>query len=222
MKKQLSLAVAVLFSAGVIFMSGCKKDDTTPPVITLTGSAVTQNLIDTYVEPGFTATDDKDGDVKSKVVVTGVVNGLVGMYTIKYDVSDAAGNAATEQTRSLTVKSDNLAGSYNVSDVITNAVPTSNNGTYAYAVTVAQSSTDYNKILINNFGGFGASVQVFATVSCSTITIPTQSPSGMSPASSLSGTGTYTVSGGIAKITNLTYACSDPSYGDGNATYTEQ
>lgn len=201
MKKQIFLFATVLFTAGVIIMSGCKKADTTPPVITLTGGTVSQNISDTYVEPGFTATDDKDGDLKSKVVVTGsVTNGSVNTYTLKYNVSDAAGNAATEQTRTVMVKSDQLAGLYDGVSVVTGK----NAGTYNYTATVAQSTTAYNKVNITNLGGLGATVVVTATISGTTLTIASQSPSSMTDPGTISGTGT--VSG--QTITSLNYTIS--------------
>jgi len=78
--------------------------DTTPPVITLVGAA-TINLTegDTYVEPGFTAVDDVDGDITHLVTVTGeVATSFAGRYTLTYTVFDQAGNTATA-TRTIEV-----------------------------------------------------------------------------------------------------------------------
>ena len=81
--------------------------DVTPPVITLLGSAtVTLTVGDSYTDAGATATDDVDGDLTDQIVVdvTPPVNtGVAGTYTIAYNVSDAAGNAATEVTRTVIV-----------------------------------------------------------------------------------------------------------------------
>ncbi|MCP5092574.1 MAG: DUF5011 domain-containing protein, partial [Gammaproteobacteria bacterium] len=67
--------------------------DLTPPAITLTGAAVTINFGDPYVDPGFSASDNVDGDLSAAVVVGGNLNeNAVGSYTVTYDVSDAAGN----------------------------------------------------------------------------------------------------------------------------------
>ena len=78
--------------------------DKTAPVITLTGGASVQiNQGTAYTEPGYTATDNIDGNITSKVTVTGTVNvNTAGTYTLTYTVSDAAGNAATA-TRTITV-----------------------------------------------------------------------------------------------------------------------
>jgi hypothetical protein len=83
--------------------------DTEAPVITLNGSSTLDlELGDTYTELGATATDNVDGDLTSSIVVGGdVVNtSLVGSYTVTYNVSDAAGNAATEVTRTVNVNAD--------------------------------------------------------------------------------------------------------------------
>jgi hypothetical protein len=77
--------------------------DTTPPVITLTGSAtVTVAWGGSYSDAGATATDNVDSPVT--VNSSGTVNTAVpGTYTITYTASDVAGNAATPVTRTVTV-----------------------------------------------------------------------------------------------------------------------
>jgi len=188
MKKQLSLAAAVLLTAGVIFMSGCKKDDTTPPVVTLTGAATMQvTLNGTFTDPGATATDDKDGKVN--VTVTGTVDvNNAAAYTLTYSATDAAGNTGTA-TRVVTVANSSaaLAGNYHVTDVVTSTIP-GNAGTYNYDVAVTASTTLNNKINISDFAGLN--VNVTATVSGSTLTIASQNPSGMQNPGAISGNGT--------------------------------
>ena len=75
------------------------------PVITLTGSDVTLNVGDTYTDDGATASDDEEGDISANIVVGGdtVDTATAGTYTITYDVSDGAGNAATQVTRTVNV-----------------------------------------------------------------------------------------------------------------------
>lgn len=79
--------------------------DTGAPVITLLGSA-TMNLTvgDTFTDPGATAQDAVDGDITSSIVVTGTVDtATAGTYEVKYNVTDAASNAATEVIRTIVV-----------------------------------------------------------------------------------------------------------------------
>jgi GH35 family endo-1,4-beta-xylanase len=79
--------------------------DTTKPVITLNGAATLSiNQGSSYTDAGATASDDKDGNLTGSIMVTGAVNASVaGVYTLTYTVSDAAGNAATPITRTVTV-----------------------------------------------------------------------------------------------------------------------
>ena len=80
--------------------------DTTAPVITLVGDAVVDLSVgDTYSESGATASDNVDGDISADIVIGGdsVDTSTVGQYTVTYNVSDDAGNAATEVTRTVNV-----------------------------------------------------------------------------------------------------------------------
>ncbi len=81
--------------------------DINPPVITLIGAAtIRHGLWTTYRDPGATATDAEDGDLTAAIVVGGdTVNGdRAGTYVITYNVSDSAGNAAAEVTRTVIVE----------------------------------------------------------------------------------------------------------------------
>lgn len=75
------------------------------PVLTLAGD----NPLDvpsntTYSDPGATATDNIYGDISSSIVVNNPVNTtVVGSYTVTYNVSDFAGNAAAPITRTVNV-----------------------------------------------------------------------------------------------------------------------
>ncbi|WP_204244180.1 immunoglobulin-like domain-containing protein, partial [Wocania ichthyoenteri] len=80
--------------------------DTTAPVITLNGaSTIDLNVGDVYTEQGATANDNKDGDITASVVVAGDVvdTNTAGTYVVTYNVSDTAGNAATQVTRTVNV-----------------------------------------------------------------------------------------------------------------------
>ena len=83
--------------------------DTTPPVITLSGDNPLELVVNTtFTEPGFTASDDTDGDITANVTVTGSVDtSTIGSYVLSYNVSDAAGNAATQVQRTVNVVAAN-------------------------------------------------------------------------------------------------------------------
>ncbi len=80
--------------------------DQTTPLITLLGAAsITLNVGDPFTDPGAIASDNVDGVLTPAIVTGGSVNtGVVGLYTLTYDVSDAAGNAAAQVTRSVSVQ----------------------------------------------------------------------------------------------------------------------
>lgn len=96
-----------------------EKPDTTIPVITLNGDSNINIYQDSvYTELGATATDDRDGDISSKIVIeyrdsnnSLLANGLSDIDTTKlgvtykviYKVSDLAGNNSTELERIITV-----------------------------------------------------------------------------------------------------------------------
>ena len=85
--------------------------DDVAPKITLKGSSVMSILIGgRYTEQGATATDNKDGDVSSKIKVEGNVDtSKEGTYTVTYTVSDSNGNVATEK-RKVMVGTKNTTG----------------------------------------------------------------------------------------------------------------
>ncbi|MBI2422282.1 MAG: DUF5011 domain-containing protein [Candidatus Hydrogenedentes bacterium] len=87
-------------------------EDNCGPTLTLFGGQTFfVNCNTDYVEPGFSAFDTADGDVTSKVTVTGDVIDVdsPGSYTLNYEVIDEDGNAATVSRQ--VIVSDNCAPS---------------------------------------------------------------------------------------------------------------
>lgn len=89
--------------AGFTYMA--PTPDTTAPVITLLGTTPVNLYVgDAYSDAGATASDNIDGDITANIITVNPVNTAVaGTYTITYNVSDAAGNPATQVTRTVNV-----------------------------------------------------------------------------------------------------------------------
>ncbi|OGY31518.1 MAG: hypothetical protein A3C02_00750 [Candidatus Andersenbacteria bacterium RIFCSPHIGHO2_02_FULL_45_11] len=115
--------------------------DTTAPLITLAGSTpVTVEFGTTYTDAGATASDDVDGNITANIVTVNPVNtNAVGAYTVTHNVNDAAGNSATQVTRTV-----------NVVDTIAPTTPVANipSGDYLVDQSVTISSTDANAFTI--------------------------------------------------------------------------
>lgn len=71
--------------------------DFAAPVITLAGEGrIYVKVGEAYAEPGFTASDNVDGDITSKVAIGGGVDtSKMGRNTVTYTVTDAVGNTST-------------------------------------------------------------------------------------------------------------------------------
>ena len=116
--------------------------DNVPPVITLVGDNpqfITTG--DAYAELGATAADDVDGDISGSVVIdtSAVDTANAGDYTVTYNVMDAAGNAATEVTRTVTVQDpDSVAPVITLSGANPQTITTGN----AYAELGATAADD--------------------------------------------------------------------------------
>ncbi|MBM3404963.1 MAG: DUF5011 domain-containing protein [Bacteroidetes bacterium] len=210
MKKGLLIITSILMAGMFIFTSCTDDEDTTPPVIILTGGNTMDVVIKSaaeWTDPGFTATDNEDGTITIRVLVTGTVDiTKLGVYTITYKVSDNAGNSTTV-TRTVNIVVDRAVylHTYAVADTVNGVA--GNNVVFLYNVTITAGSTP-EKLLLQNFAGFGAAV--FATVNwekSGTLTIPDQHLTG-SPGfeGQLTGSGTTDADGnGMHIIYSIEY-----------------
>ena len=133
-------ADTTFFTADIGNDSVVVSPDTTPPVITITGSSsISLNVGDSYTEAGATATDNIDGNLTSSIITSGTVDtATAGTYTITYSVSDAAGNS-TSASRTVIVASNATPG-------------TVTNTTWNYLVYVTERFTDVRFSANLNYG----------------------------------------------------------------------
>ena len=82
-----------------------KPQDLIPPLITLYGEASTTIANGSiWVDPGARAVDETDGDLRSMITITGLVDiETPGTYYLRYNVTDASGNSAQEIIRTVRV-----------------------------------------------------------------------------------------------------------------------
>lgn len=205
MKKNIVLFSASILTAGTLLLSGCAKEDTVAPVITITGgNSIIHSLNSPFTAPSATAEDDEDGDLTASITTSGTVDeDLTGDYTITYSVTDAAGNIATEELV-VTVRNDayELVSDYDGQE-------TDANGPYTYAgntdpskvVQVTASTTVNNRVIINRLGDF-ANNAVYMNITGTSITIPSQTVSNVGTGTGCDvhnrqtdGTGTVTTTG---------------------------
>ncbi len=87
--------------------------DRNQPVITLKGSRVVILPLGTaYVDVGATAADPREGDISSRIVVTGLAGvntNTVGDYMVRYNVANATNLRAVEAVRLVRVHGDAFA-----------------------------------------------------------------------------------------------------------------
>ena len=165
MKKFFFGSIILVLIISILGWYGCAKTTTVPVIYLLGSNPVYISLGTVYTDAGATATDATDGTITSNIVVKGSVNyNLVGTYTIYYDVTNKAGNAATEVVRTVYVSNDaaNYAGVYNES--------TQCSSTNSAHDTIMVSNSVNNQISISNFG-LNPAATINATISSSTITI---------------------------------------------------
>jgi len=164
MKK--TMLFAGILAASSVCITSCSKDDTEAPVITLSGdNPLELAIFESYVEPGYSASDNEDGDITSSVSVDNGALAISFPAEIIYSVSDAAGNSASE-TR--TVESETRT--YNVIDSCGSGVSLI---VYNYPQTVRM--TNENTIGFNKFGNYSNNDAIVATFnSAGTITLASQ------------------------------------------------
>lgn len=129
--------------------------DVVPPVITLKGTANMYVIVnEKFEEPGFSASDDCDGDITTSVTVEGSVDtAKIGTYKLTYKVKDSYDN---ETTATRTVQVANKA---------TVSANTGSGGTGEKSVylTFDDGPGKYTQKLLNTLDKYGVKVTFFVT-----------------------------------------------------------
>ncbi|MDP2896174.1 MAG: DUF5011 domain-containing protein [bacterium] len=92
--------------SAIVDMGAYEAREFIPPVLTLNGElSIILECGAPYIEPGYTATDNYDGDITDRVVVTGWVDPTSrGSHPLRYNVKDSSGNRAPEKVRLVEVR----------------------------------------------------------------------------------------------------------------------
>lgn len=221
MKKNI-LSILLLLGAGTaLVLSGCSKDDTTAPVVAITGSSSIHNPLNSaYTEQNATANDDEDGAIT--VVIFGDVNvDKTGDYDVTYKATDKAGNVGIA-TRVVHVynEAEGFEGTYTNSFDSCQRTPSS-----AFNAVVALSDSINRLVIINNFGAFGTRINVYAKITANaalspiTMTVP-QSLGGTASVIQIYAANTGVLSGSTPTSFKFNYKWDDGINNDScNTTY---
>ena len=126
--------------------------DIKAPSISLKGSKdATIKLGETYTDPGYSASDNIDGDLTDQVSVSGKVDtSKVGSYTITYKVTDSSGNSTTAKRSVFVYKKQAVAN-------------TQNPGKKVVYLTFDDGPSKYTETLLNVLDKYGVKATFFVT-----------------------------------------------------------
>jgi hypothetical protein len=164
--------IQTLFFLLTMMILGCQKKDDLPPTLTLLGAETINHVLNSpYNDPGATATDERDGNITSKIYTDNQVNiDKIGEYLVTYKVVDEAGNEARPINRLVSVFNEGkvYSGNYFLKET---QYYQSNECQYNVAINV--DSTKNFGLMFSNFA-CSFNQAVFAQVSDTTIILPYQ------------------------------------------------
>lgn len=187
MKKNI-LKLVLIAGLGVVLSTGCSKDDTTSPSITLNGDAtVIIGKGDTYADPGATAVDDEDDSptVTSDFATVLDVN-TPDEYVITYTATDEDGNSSSvTRTVIVSFRGSDVNATYTSSyrDSTQDTVITDS----SVPSTVSTSTSEFSFLFSSVY--LGSINNVKADVMGHHFTIAQQKPNGASSAFTVQGVG---------------------------------
>src|ERR1041385_5030726 len=210
--KNLAYLLIASICIPLVFITGCKEDNT-PPSITVLGDAhvITQRGSQ-YVDAGATATDDEDESVYVISDISYVTPkfpdiDVAGDYIITYTAQDRAGNIATATRRvSVTYTQSDLNRNYNVVDICTS--DTTQNSNYN-VTTIADTNYVYRTFFTNMVNSSFFSGVTYMDPVGKTISIPKQKPDGVASFIEIEGSGTVSDSAGVLYHMVINYTIRD-------------
>lgn len=156
MYRNVALGLICIVCAITGFFTSCKpEDDTIDPVIFLKGANPfnIDSIGGSFIEPGYSAVDENDGDISNKVVVEypTITNDSAKSYQVIYKVTDNAGNTFTTY-RIINIRNTTafFEGIYNHDTLIC-----SNDSSF-YQSTIISSKVVNGDFGISNFANKGA------------------------------------------------------------------
>ncbi len=171
MKTKISIfTIAVMSIATTVFV-GCNGEDLSTPVIVVDGdNPLNIELGTPWTMPGYTATDDEDGDITASVSVddSQVNTSAIDTYEVTLTVSDGAGNTAIETlVVNVTMGKTPYTGIYTVHEEC-DMDEDGNFGevgeVFDYSVTINAGGGE-DELVFSNFGGYGDAVVAVVTFS---------------------------------------------------------
>ncbi|MCD4681556.1 MAG: DUF5011 domain-containing protein [Bacteroidales bacterium] len=209
MKKITVILISLLLISGSIFITSCEKDDSSAPVVTLTGDPIITHILNQpYVDLGATAIDDGE-PIEVIIEVNGVEVNMVGTYKVIWTAVDAAGNKGSAE-REVTVynEANFLIGNYNVHG------ESDSNGVvdvFSYSGMIIVAGNVNNQIWETNFNNYQGAA-VFMQVDGSNITIENQTVGNPPNQRTFSGYGYVDENTGDFEIHSMEIFTGPPSY----------
>lgn len=169
MMTKISVLTIAMVATGTLIFTGCNTEDLSTPTIVLEGDSPYEIVLgDTWDEPGYSATDDEDGDISANVTVDSSDINLneIGEYEVTYTVTDDAGNTGVK-TRlvRVVVGEANYLGLYQVHEICDmdgDGILGEDDVDFEindYTVEIS-SGLGSDELLFSNFGAYGTEVVV--------------------------------------------------------------
>jgi hypothetical protein len=222
-KNIISVASISMLIAAIFFIS-CKKENNTPPIITISGTNPDTVILGSiFIPPTVTAVDNSGNSLTSQIVTDYSIynpdTAQAGTYTITYLVSDANGNTTSAtKTVYVVVTPANFTGYWSVTDLVDTT-------TITYIDLLYTSATPKN-VYVTRFADY-SDASIFFTLSGkygTTVTLPQQSiicgDAGVNQVlRSFKGTGTIAANGSTITINYGVVAVGATDTTKGTETY---